>query len=164
VANVTLCAVRQRDTLDLSHEWDTCYPFRMADPGREDLERYKAEYATLDQTIAALTERRRALGQIIEGLETLFGAPDASTLAAQEARPARRLELDARRSHVANAVGVLRFYGRVLNATQIAETFAQHGIEIKPNTLYRALRRHSASGHIVARFPGFGLPEWQTLS
>jgi hypothetical protein len=150
--------------LNLSHWWDICYHSRMADPGPEDLQRYKAEFATLDQQIATLTERRRALGQLIDGLESLFGTSEGSTLLAPEAAPSRRLELDARRSHVANAVAVLRYYGRVLNATQIAETFSQHGIRIRPNTLYRALRRHGASGHVVPHFPGFGLPEWQRLA
>jgi DNA-directed RNA polymerase beta' subunit len=136
----------------------------MADPGPEDLERYKAEFATIDQQIATLTERRRALGQLIDGLESLFGTAAGSRLLVSEARPVRRLELDARRSHVANAVNVLRYYGRVLNATQIAETFGQHGIRIKPNTLYRALRRRPAQGHVVPHYPGFGLPEWEQLS
>jgi hypothetical protein len=133
----------------------------MADLGAADLERYKAEHAAIEQQIAALTERHRGLAQIISGLETLLGAPEMTARLATEAAPARTLELDTRRGHHANAIRVLRHYGRPLNATQIADVFAEQGIKVKANTLYKALRRHEDSGDIVSLFPGFGLPEWQ---
>jgi hypothetical protein len=132
----------------------------MAELGSGDLERYKAEYAALGQQIATMTERHVALGKIISGLETLLRP---AVLAAKDAVTERRLELHPQRSHLANAVLVLRYYRRHLTATEIAKTFAAHGITIKPNTLYKALRRRGANGHVVPHFPGFGLAEWEKI-
>jgi hypothetical protein len=124
------------------------------------LEAFKAEYALLEQQIAANTERHRALGLVIAGLEALLQTPGGVTGAAKQAAP-KALELNARRSYVENAVLVLRYVGRPLLAVEIARTFASHRIGVKTNTLYKALRRGVVNGHLARPYPKFGLVEWQ---
>jgi hypothetical protein len=127
----------------------------------DSLEAFKAEHAELEREIAAKTERHRALGLVIAGVEALLQTPGGVTAAKQTAAAGTDLELNARRSYVDNAVLVLRSAGRPLLAIEIARVFATHRIAVRTNTLYKALRRGVDLGHLARPYPRFGLVEWQ---
>ena len=127
----------------------------------DHLEAFKAEYAELEREIAAKTERHRALGLVIAGMEALLQTEGGVTPAKQAAAAAKAPDLNARRSYVDNAVLVLRSAGRPLLAIEIARIFASHRIIVRTNTLYKALRRGVDLGHLARPYPRFGLVEWQ---
>ena len=121
------------------------------------LEAYRAEHAALGEQIRLLTDRHRALEQIIAGLELLI---ETRKRAEEQAVP-RLLAVSEDADALTNAAAVLRYAGRPLTAAEIVRVLEEHGIHPRPNTIYKALERYAKSGVIVARVVGgFGLTEW----
>jgi hypothetical protein len=121
------------------------------------LEAYRAEHAALTEQIRLLTDRHRALGQIIAGLELLL---ETKKRAAEQAEPPV-LAIFEDADALTNAVGVLRHEGRPLSAAAIVRVLEANGVSVRPNTVYKALERYARLGAVVTRVMGrFGLTEW----
>ena len=121
------------------------------------LEAYRAEHAALTEQIRLLTDRHRALEQVIAGLELLI---ETKKRAVEQARPAV-MAVDDEAGALTNAIGVLRYAGRPLTAAAIVRELEANGIYMRPNTVYKALERAARSRVMVARVVGgFGMLEW----
>ncbi|MCU1350017.1 MAG: hypothetical protein JWO56_3047 [Acidobacteria bacterium] len=121
------------------------------------LARYKKEYAVLEEQIRLFTERHRALGQVIAGLEALLNIPEAGLSARISEPDEPDVALD--RDPLLNAIAILRQDSRPLMAAEVRRRLEDHGIPIKPNTLYVAMVRGVRDGLLVHAYPGFALAE-----
>jgi hypothetical protein len=111
----------------------------------------------LAEQIRTLTERQRAVEQIVAGLELLV---DTRNRVAAAAEPPI-LVVAKSASPLTNAIAVLRYNGRPRSANEIVLELESHGIWVVGNTMYKALARASDSGIVLRMIGGFGLPEWR---
>jgi hypothetical protein len=121
------------------------------------LEAYRAELTQLAEQIRTMTERQRAVEQVVAGLELLV---DTRKRVAAAVEP-RVLTVSKEAPPLTNAIAVLRFQGRPRTAAEIVLELESHGIRLVGNTVYKALARAAYSGIVVREIGGFGLPEWR---
>jgi len=120
---------------------------------RSVLAEYKTECSKLEEQIRTLTERHRALLQVVAGLESLVQNAPAPSPDKPDVAPDRSL--------LANGLAVLRYYRRPLNAAQIQRSLSANGVPAKRDTVYRSMRRGADRGLVALHFEGFALPEWR---